>query len=194
MPNYFDATIRAMLAGNSVRCAYLVEFLFDTPAYFWEGNGTLDADGKAWIGVGRLGAIEGIEQALAGQSVQLRITLSGADVTSQMMQMAATEPRSEYVGKLVRVWLQFFDADWQTLDNPYAIIAGIIDGVPVRRDEDRDGATIRSITVTAENIFYNRRVPSLGFWTSNDQKQRFPGDLGLDFIPGLQDKLIEVPW
>lgn len=194
MPNYFAATIRAMLAGNSVRYAHLVELQFDTPAYFSNINGTLDADGKVWIGAGQLGSIEGMEQALAGQAVQLRTLLSGADINSQIMQLAASEDRSGYVGQLELIWLQFFDADWQTLDSPYALIAGLMDGISISRQQAENGATIRTVTLTAENIFYNRRVPALGYWTSSDQKQRFPGDLGLDFIPSLQDKVIEVPW
>ncbi len=128
------------------------------------------------------------------QSIQLRFTVSGADINGQMMQLASVEAKSEYVGKIVNVYLQFFDADWQPLDSPYSLISGIMDGIVISREQGENGATVRSITVTAENIFGNRRVPSLGFWTSNDQKQRFPGDLGLDFIPGIQDKQIEVPW
>lgn len=187
-----------MMAGNSVRAAHLVEFLFEgtgnDPAYFWNGNGTLEADGKTWIGLGQLGAIEGIEQALAGQAVQLRFSISGADVTGPMMTLAASEDRSGYVGKMVNVYLQFFDANWQLLDSPYSLISGIMDGVSISRQQEANGSTVRTITVTAENIFYNRRVPSLGFWTSRDQKLRFPGDLGMDFIPSIQDIQIPVPW
>lgn len=190
----FSETVSAYLAGRQLRFAYLVEFQFDPAAYFWNGVGTLQAGGKTWVGLAQLGAIEGLSEALNGESQQMRLTLSGAQVSSAIMQAAASESRANYVGRIVTIWIQFFDEDWTLLDEPQALASGIVDGIPISREQGENGATIRTVTVTAENIFYSRRIPPNGYYTDSDQQQRFPGDLGMQFIPALVDKTISVPW
>lgn len=192
---WFNSTIAAALQCRTVRFGYLVELqVLPKTIYFWNGNGSLVTGGHTWLGLAQLGQIEGLEESLNGQSAPMRVTLSGASITGKLLKLATQENQAAYVGKLLRIWLQFFDADWALLDNPYALAAGIIDGISVSRSESGDSSIIRSLAVTAENIFFGRRIPPNGYYTDSDQQQRFPGDRGLEFIPSLQDRTISVPW
>jgi hypothetical protein len=193
---YFPATIAAALAGRRPRFAYLVEMMFDTPARFWNGNRAITTlDAKQWIGARQLGQIDGLEEALNGESKQFTVSISGAAISSQMMQMAAAEVRDAYMYRVIRIWLQFFDEDWQCLDNPYALQAGLITGLPLTRSQPaQDGSVARTITVEADNIFYARSQAPRGYYTDSDQQARYPGDLGMQFIPELQDSTVAIPW
>ena len=194
---HFPDTIAAVLQGRRVNFAYLVEFQFDPePAYFFSGTGRLTAGGQTWIGLANLGTIEGIEEALNGESAQMQLTLSGAYLSSKLVQLALSEDPAQYIKKLVRIWLQFFNDDWSLLDAPYALAAGLMDGLIVSREEGENGQTIRSVPVTADNIFYGRRIAPNAYYTDSDQRARYPDDpaTGLEFIPELQNKTIPVPW
>ena len=194
--SFFSATIQNALKQKKLCFYWLVDFRFDIPAYFHNGRGVLEnVGGHDWVGLGHLGKIRGIEEALRHQANSIELTLSGAGLTSQFVTMALQEDRSTFLGKYFGIWVQFCDPiTWALLDPPYNLQTGIIDGIPISREEDQDGTTIRTIKVIGENIFYNRRTPSNSYWTDADQKARYPGDRGLEFIPSMIRKEVPVPW
>lgn len=200
MPHYFPNTIRAMLKGRTVRMAHMVELDFDTtsgfaPAYLWNGSRDIVSGGKTWVGMRQLGSITGLDETVNGVATEIKAGLSGVDAA--LMQLAVSENKAHYVGRLLRVWLQFFDADFQMpapLDEPYARAAGLMDGMEVSRQQRDDGATVRTVSVTASNIFAGRRQSPYGYWTDRDQKARHPGDRGLEFVTQLQSAEIPIPW
>lgn len=186
-------TEQTLLNGRMVRVGHLVELRLGSPAYYWDGFRNITAGGKRWIAVGRLGAIEGLEEEDDNlQSTELRVTLSGVDST--VLQTAISEDRALYVGKLMIVWLLFFDKEWQPLDTPKARKAGIIDGIEVTRQSAEDGTTVRRLALVAQNIFYGRSTPPASFYSNRDQQFRFPGDRGLDQVSDVQERVVPVPW
>lgn len=189
-----SATISALLAGRTVRCAHLVEICFVTQARrLWNGSYKITtSDGHDWFGLRKLGSIEGLESDGDLQAAELKFSISGVD--SRLLQMAVTEDRTEYIGRHVKVYYQFFDSDWSLLDAPVARATGIIDGIEVTRQPMEPAGTRRVITLTAQNIFYGRGTPPAGFFTDTDQQQRFPGDRGLAYLSELQDTNIPFPW
>lgn len=193
MPHYFPNTIRAILKGRTVRMAHLAEFMFrDAPAYVWNGVRTITTGGHDWIGFGKLGSITGIDETSSETASTIKASLSGVD--SAVLAVAASEDRADYVGFLLRVWMQFFDEDWSLLDAPYARAAGIMDGMEITRSPGVNGVTLRTVSVTAPNIFYGRRIPPFGYWTDRDQQKRYPGDIGLSFVTSLQNAELPYPW
>jgi hypothetical protein len=72
--------------------------------------------GHDWLGLRNLGGIEGLEEAADMSAQQMKFTLSGVDAAT--LALAIGEDRDEYVGRIVTVWLQFFDANWQ----PVAVV------------------------------------------------------------------------
>lgn len=194
---YFNDTIAAVLAGGRVNFSYLAEFRFvGSPVYFWSGTGSLLAGGKVWTGLSQLGSITGLEEAISSESAQMTFKLSGAKLTSDLMRIARYEDPATYKGQLAPIWLQFFNDDWSVLDEPFALKAGLMDGIEIDRElPSDDGSAVRSLSLTAENMFFSRRIPPYGNYTDADQRQRYPvGGGGLQFIPGLINKTVPVPW
>lgn len=188
--------IQTLLEVRTVRVAHLVEFGFCTQVRrLWNGSYTLTTGGHDWFGLRKLGGIEGLDDEGVMQASQMKFTVTGVEPRlASFLADAVAEDRSEYIGRIVRVWHQFFDEDWQKLDNPVARAAGIIDGLQVTRSPIKDGGWQRTVTITAENIFYGRGLPPAGYFTNRDQQIRHPGDRGLEFIPEIQETVIKVPW
>lgn len=196
-PVIVDQDIVDLLSQRALRCAYLVQFDFlTTPQYLWNGHYTLEGiGGHDWSGLRNLGGIEGLEEAADMTAQQMKFTLSGVDAAT--LALAVGEDRDEYVGRLVTVWLQFFDANWQPKGNPIARSAGIMDGIEITRSRDGDQDkqnSVRVLTLTAETIWYGRGIPPAGNYTSRDQKIRSEGDRGLDFVNEVQNTVVQVPW
>lgn len=201
MPHYFPATIRARLQGRTVRMTHLAKFDFDmlssgfAPMYLWNGYRDIESGGQTWIGLRNLGALEGLEETQSNIASTIRASISG--VNTEALQLAVSEERAHYIGRMLTVYIQFFgstDNEWEVLDDPYAICAGLMDGMEISRQQREDGATVRTIAVTAPNIFYARRQPPFGFYTDRDQNKRHPGDRFCEFIPELQNMTLPVPW
>lgn len=188
-----SATIAALLAGRTVRCAHLVEFCFASgPRRVWNGNYKINTGGHDWFGNKKLVAVEGLEHDGDGQSAEIRATVSGTD--TRFLALAVSANKAEYIGKHMKVYHQFFDADRTLLDDPQARASAIIDGIEVSRGPMDPNGTRRTITITAQNIFYGRSSPPASLFSHVDQQLRFPGDRGLAYISRLQFTNIPFPW
>lgn len=192
----FPETIAASLTGEKVQCAWLVRFAFTTePMFLWCGDGLLEtADGQVWMGLGQLGDIGGIEQAVNGEAPQASFTLSGID--AQIMRLARDEFEPEVKGRIVTVYIQFFgvaDAEdpenQRVLDTPYPVWSGRLLTPSFSFDQEGE----RSVTVTAESLFSLRSRPQYAMYTDSDQKRRFPGDRGFEFVSSLVNKVVAWP-
>ena len=193
------AVIQARLDGRRVVVAPLVEFCFlSGPRRVWPGNYKLNAGGHDWFGLNKLGA--GMEISDPGdlEAGEMKFFVSGVDERFlELFTIAAGESREEYVNRHVRVYEQHFDDDWQKLDDPQAVTAGIMDSIHIdAHPVEVDGVhyTQRIIAITAQNIFHNRSGSSASFYTNQDQQRRSPGDRGLEYRAQLVEVNIETPW
>jgi len=193
MPD-FPAAIQNMLNGRTVRVAHMVELLLDSPKRMWNGfRDVTTSDGKTWNGLGGLGSITGLEEDDTNmQSTELRLTVSGVDAA--LLQTAIAEDRALYIGKLIIIWLVFFDEEWQPIETPIARKAAIIDGVDVSRHSSDEGPSVRSLSMVAQNLFYGRSLPPAAFYSNRDQQIRSPGDRGFEFVSDSIETVIPVPW
>lgn len=184
---FFTETIRAAASGRTVRAALLAHFDFlDEPTSVWRGYGTLVAGGRDWSGLGELGDIDGLEQAIGTVAPQSTFTLSGVDPSIVTL---ARQQSDRVKGRSVTAYVQFFDTNDQTLDEPFAVWSGILDQMKFTAM----GVARRTITVTAEGLWTNRRRPPWGLYTDRDQNARYPGDRGLEQVPDLVSKSIRWP-
>ncbi len=188
----FPETIKAALGGRTVRASFLVLFDFTSqPMRIWTGSGKITAGGADWYGLGQLGSISGLEQAVNGEAPETTFILSG--INSEIVSLARDEWADEGRDRLVKVLLQFHnyedDRPLELFDEPYSIWAG-------RMQTPRfelQGPTTRKITVSAESLFALRSRPAFSQYTDADQKSRFPGDRGFEFVPGLVNKIVTWP-
>jgi len=198
MPD-LSATIQQMLNGGLVRAGHLVELQFETassisPVYLWNGFRTITVDGNDYVGLRKLVSIDGLEEEGDNlQASEVRIAVSG--VGAALLDAAIAENRASYIGKLLFTRLQFFNPDdWQLLDDPIARNASIIDGIEIDWSANDDGSQNRTLTVTAQNIFYGRSVPPAGNYSNRDQQFRSPGDRGFEYVGNVPGRVTQVPW
>ena len=184
MSRQLSTAITAACAAGQVAPAYLVEMVFDSaPLRVWSGRGDLPWGGKTFVGVGSFGGISEIEESakIAANGVQL--TLSG--IPSGML---ATTLVEHYRNRRVYVWLAFFDIGTSALlADPSKVFAGRMD--TMRVSESGDTA---SISLSCESRLIDLERARERRFTHEDQGELHPGDLGLEYVAGLQIK--EVFW
>lgn len=192
---FFPETVAAKLEGREIGAALLCHMDFrETPRRWWAGFGTLHAGGHDWIGTGEFIGIEGLQQPIGTVAPKTTFTLSGVDATIVQMARQASDRVKD---RRCTVYIQFFDLTpddagnppWTRLDNPYAIWSGRMDQLKYAAD----GPSQRTVTLTAESLWVNRKRPPYGFWTDRDQNARFPGDRGLEQVPDLVNKTARWP-
>ena len=194
----FTETIAADLAGKKVTLAFLVWFDFTSePVHLWiNGNGLLKTnDGQEWKGLGQIGSISGIEQAVNGDAPEMSFTLSGID--AQIMRLARDEYDAEVKGRFVYVLVQFFGVDdpedpdnQRPLDNPYPVACGRCLRPEFQADAESGE---RSVAIKAESLFSLRSRPKYAMYTDADQQRRFAGDRGFEFVASLVNKVVTWP-
>lgn len=192
-----------------VSAFFAVDIDFDTqPLYVWNGVGDFVIDGKTYLGAGQLLSISTVEETTEMEAKGASLTLSG--IPSQFLAAALTQP---YQGRECRIyfgvqkvpvadWLlasgfwndsgiwydtEVWNDNFVTLSDYVEVFTGELDQMNIL--EAADTATIQ---VTAENVLVRLERPVVRRFTDQDQKSRYPGDRGLEFIAGLQDK--EIFW
>ena len=101
----------------------------------------------------------------------------------------ARNASNEVTGRPCYVYLQFFDANWATLDQPVPLRSAIMDQMTY----EVVGPSQAGITLTAEGVFAARNAVPFAFYTDRDQNARFPGDRGLEVVPSLIHHIVEWP-
>lgn len=198
MSGLFPETIAAKLAGKKVQAAILVRFDFVSETIrLWRGNGVLKTnDAAKWQGLGLLGSMSGIEQAINGQAPAMSFTLSGID--AQIMRLAKDEFEAEVYGRIVYVLIQFFGVDdpadpdnQRPLDLPYPVCAGRCLQPSMSFTSEGE----RSVSISAESLFSLRSRPAFAMLTDADQQHRYPGagDKGFEYVGVLTNKVLNWP-
>ncbi|MFT4129969.1 hypothetical protein [Labrys sp. (in: a-proteobacteria)] len=189
----FSEAIEAQLRGITVRRATLVWFDFKSkPIGLHNGVGPLTTkDGRNWNGLGGLGSVEGLEQAINGAAPEMRLSVSGID--PDFITKAKAEA-DEYLYRPVIVFAQFFHDDWSLLDEPWAIAWAQMMSLTVARESAGQGdGWVRTLTISAETPFAGKRRPRNSFLTDRDQQTRHPGDRFAERTMGIESHLIRFP-
>jgi hypothetical protein len=167
----------AAIQSNNLQPALFVQASFSNETvYIWSGTGSITWNGQTWAG---LGALLGVSAAEDGSTVEARgitITLSGLNSA-----LLAEALGSYQLGLPVTVYLGFF-SDGSLVASPIAAWAGRMDQPTI--EVGADTATI-SINCESRLIEMNNSVDRR--YTLQDQQMDHPGDLGFQFVDGLQE-------
>lgn len=178
--------------GPRVRHGFFVAFFFESETVrVWNGFRNIHLGGFDWAPVGPAATVSQIEDPISDSVPQLMLSVSG--VSSDLLALALSEA-DQVRGRLVFIYDQYFDVDWQpvgTFEN-YAVAR--MDNIKVSRQHNGDGWD-RVIQIPSEFLLVNGPNPVAGRYTAADQQIRFPGqtDNYFDFISALQNKLIRWP-
>ena len=175
-PAYLAAISSAML-----RPALFVQATFVSgPLYVWSGIGPITWNGQVWIGIGTLGSVSTIEEGSTVSAKGITLTLSGLDPT------LLTDVMEEFqVGLPVMVTLGVFDDTGALIADPVCCFSGRMDQPTI----DVSGTTA-SIAINCENRLVEMNVSVERRYTDEDQQLDYPGDLGFQFVNGIQDAQI----
>lgn len=185
----------ALMSQNEVRAEFLIELQFiSQTAYVWNGHYELTSGGQTWMPMHGIGQVEGLGISGDAQSEAITMTIGGLPDQSPDILAMALSQSTEANQQLVKVHIQFFDNDWQVIGNPILIWFGFMQPPKVSRSVPAMGeGAVQSISVSAENSFFNRSRPPYGRNTDRDQQTRYPGDKFFQFTPALKSKTFTYP-
>lgn len=192
---FFTPQQIAILSATTVRVDLLAEFQFKSQTmYLWNGNTRLVAGGRTWLPVYGATTIEGLGMSGGTVSEKVEFTLNGLPGQPLDFLRVALDETPDVEQQLVIVYLQLFDDVWQPVGNPVAIFWGFMQPPRINRTPQQDAeGSIQSISLSAENAFFNRSRPPYGRNTDRDQQIRHSGDKFFQFVPGLLFKTIVYP-
>lgn len=192
---FFTQTEVDILSQKTIRMDFLVELQFTSQtAYFWNGEYPLSSGGQTWLPMHGIGSIEGLGTSSEAASEQVTLSMSGIPDDRIDILALALEQTPEANQQLVKIYVQFFDDDWQPVGNPILLWFGFMQPPKVSKTElDDFNASVQTITVNAENAFFNRSRPPYGRNTDRDQQRRYPGDKFFEFTPSLANKTVTYP-
>lgn len=181
----------ARLSGNllteftsdTVRPVFFVRITFSNSATLklWTGNGNITYDSHDYVGTGSLMSIESVDENSDLGASGLRINLSGCD--SQIVQYARDE---DYQGEECVVLLGAIDEN-NAVQGSTVYFQGYNDHITYTQTGDKITASL-----TAENKLIRFGKSNIARYTNEDQKQRFSGDKGLEFVNAIAEA--EVKW
>jgi len=160
----------------------LVKMQFDSGIVtLWGGRGDLVFNSETYLGVGDLGRFSEVEEGIEQRSYGITYEISG--IPASFVSLALSE---ELQNRKAEFWLGFFDDDYALIVDPILMFRGRMDTMDIQIGET---ATI-SITVESRLIDWNR--PRIRRYTDADQQERFPGDLGFQFMSDASER--EINW
>lgn len=167
------ASIEAALSQDVIKPFYALDLLFDSgPVYLWTGNGNITRDFKTYIGAGSFLNISQVQETSDISAVGMNLSLSG--IPSDIISLALIEP---YQGRKCILWMGEMDAPDLTI-----VQAGYMDQMSIQ-----EGPEYCEISLTVESQLIVLERPVIRRFTSAQQKARFPGDEGCDFLNTLKD-------
>lgn len=166
--------------ASTQECALLVEMHFVSGVvYMWSGYGSMTWNGLTFLGMGTFGKVEPSTDTSDLSAQGAVFTLEG--VTSSLVALAIGDVQQ---GLSTKMWLGFI-VEGALVQDPTLIFAGLTDVCKITESD-----TTCSISVSCENKLSRLEVVSTRRFTTDDQAIDYPGDLGFDFVPGLQNASI----
>jgi len=193
--DFFTPEQIALLSATTVRVDFLtkLEFRSDT-VFYWNGNTDLVSGGSTWKPAYGAMLIDGLAVPTGTASAAITIQLNGLPEQATDLLGKALDATPDVQQQPVTIYLQLFDSNWQPVGAPIGIWWGFMQPPRVSRSamDDTTGA-IQSISLAAENAFFNRSRPPYGRYTDRDQQSRASGDRFFQFTPSLLFKTFNYP-
>lgn len=184
------SALSAAVLERVVRPFYLVELDFPAPhgpIRVWSGVGWLTWNDAQWGGVSNFGGISDLEETCDLRAAGITLTLFG--IPTEQLDPLNAALMSHYQGRAVRIWKGLFDEDWAIIADPVRVWTGKMDAPRIVLGDDK---TAIGVSLAAENILADLSRSRVRRWTDQDQKRRFPGDKGFEYVATLQE--LEIFW
>jgi hypothetical protein len=172
--------ILAALQAKDLQPVIFVQITFRTATvYLWSGFGSTTWNGQIWSGLGPLLLISTPDDGATVEAKGIVITLSGLD--ANLLPDCLNEFQ---LGAPAIVYLGLYSGE-VLIDSPIISWSGRTDQPTI--DVPGEDATI---SINCENRLIDMNVAVDRRYTQQDQQMDWPGDLGLQFVSGLQELTI----
>ncbi len=217
MSRDLDANMLNAIASSAVFPFFTVDLDFESgsisygsstvesqPLYLWTGIGSALINGKTYTGTGQLLEIDAVEETTEVAARSASLTLSGipSDIlalalqaqyqgrkcivkfgvyaeTGNLLKEEGTYILKEDAGKII------LDSSGQ--DQTSIVFSGYMDVMTIT-----EGPVTSQIVLSVESRLVDLERARVRRYTAEDQKRRFPGDKGMDFVNAIQTQ--ELFW
>lgn len=183
MSRDLTASMITEVTGLELSPAIFLKAEFDSgDLLLWSGVGDKVFNSETYVGAGNLLGISEIDEMMGVEAKGATFVLSG--LNSSVLSLALTE---DYQDRPLTVWLATLDSDGDIIADPVILFKGKMDVAQI----DEGGET-GTASMSVESDLIDLKRARVRRYTSEDQKQEYSADVGLDFVVGLQDK--EITW
>lgn len=180
MPRPMSSGMLTALQASILYPAIFVNMGFASgTVHIWSGVGSVTWGGNTYTGVGSFGGISVIEEGSAVEAKGIALTLSGIDAT-----MLADALQEMQLGLPISIYMALYASRGGSLiADPLVAWAGRMD-----QPEIVISGTTATISIKAESRIIDLNVPVDRRLTLEDSQIKVPGDLGFQFVFGIQEK------
>lgn len=169
--------------GLSLNPAIFVQFQFsDGNLNLWSGYNDIVWNNQIFVGSGSVLAVDRIEETQEFRATSVSFSLNGID--SNLIAAALT---ASYQGRPAIMWFAVLNDNRSIVASPYQLFKGRMDIISFS-----DNGETADFNIKCESNIIDIRKARERRYTPEDQKIDYPDDMGLDFIPKIQD--IEIVW
>lgn len=173
--------VLSLLDDEQVKPFYMFEGEYASGTLrVWSGLGELSWGSYTWQGLGSLASISDVTETSDTSAQGITVSLSG--IPSDLVSLFLSEVRQNAKGK---VYLGFFNSSNQIVVDPYMVFEGRLD-IPALEES----AETAVISITYESRLIDLERPRDSRYTNEDQQAEYPGDVAFEFLPSLQDIVI----
>ncbi len=182
MTLFSDTDLARLTAPHICRAWFVWLDLPAGAAWLHSGTGRVTVDDIEWLGVtdptgGRLLALSQVVEPRFGQAAAVTLTLTG--VSAEFL-AEFWSGRSAIEGRSARIWWAAIDQETQEIVIPRKLL--FARGRMTSPKISTRGVSGRTASLTIESLWSTRNFPPGGRWNPADQRRRYPGDKGLDFV------------
>ena len=186
-----DAAATAAAASSARGIQYLIDLEFQSGTlYFTTNIGNVVANGNTYLGKGDMidVAAVGESENTADEKINLSLTIVNSAILAVTLADAST-----YRGRVVRLYLQFFNAMFQPAGSPIYLWRGYMDPVSTDRQTPKDGPSSGKIILPCRKAGMARARRSEGLrFSDSQQQQEFAGDKFYEYLQKLIDQPTQI--
>lgn len=168
---------------------------------YWPGSWRLTTlDGRQWEPVGEAGGLSPVRSSSATVidtwTLSLSASYDSAEDGAALAAAIRADFRADVAGRTASIWLQAIDPSRR--DSSGRVL---LDGAPVVETVGRlSSPTVThrhgylALSVTITGLLSGGSVPPLGLATESDQRERYPDDGLLAFLPIVPERLQRFRW
>jgi hypothetical protein len=138
-------------------------------------------NGYTWYGAASVGSVAPVEETHTLEAKGCSFRVTGIDPANISRVVG-----EQYQGRDVRMWLAFLTDDYQMIADPVEIYYGRMDVPTIQLGKEA------TITLSTESHLVSWESPKVRRYNHSDQLQRYPGDIGMEFVEQMAAK--EIVW